>query len=155
GVELRHRRQAAVRVAGRSDHGGAHRRDSRARRRAVRRIPGAARDPDAAAGARAAHPAPPRSGGARRARPAAANERIWGTVRGVAAAGAGGARFVRDRGVFFGLTPIHFRRFDVYDSNAWPDVRSAHEALRMRYTKLVMVLSVAASMGQLTHGFRS
>ena len=58
GAELRHHRQAAVRLAGRSDHGRADRRHPGARRRAVRRVPGAAGHPGAAAGARAAHPAP-------------------------------------------------------------------------------------------------
>ena len=50
GAELRDHRQAAVRLARRSDHGGADRRDPRARRRAVRRVSGAAGDPGAAAG---------------------------------------------------------------------------------------------------------
>ena len=53
GAQLRHRRQAAVRLARRSDYRGAHRRHPRPRRRSVRRVSGAARDPGAAAGARA------------------------------------------------------------------------------------------------------
>src|SRR5262249_28017688 len=44
GAALRDRQQAAVRAARRSDHRGAHRRDSRARRRSVRRVSGAAGD---------------------------------------------------------------------------------------------------------------
>ena len=58
-AELRDHRQAAVRLARRSDHRGAHRGDPRAGRRAVRRISGAAGDPGAAAGAGPAHPSPP------------------------------------------------------------------------------------------------
>ena len=59
GAELRDHRQAAVRLAGRPDHGGPHRRHPRARRRPVRRVSGAAGDPGAAAGARPADPPPP------------------------------------------------------------------------------------------------
>ena len=55
-AELRHRGQAAVRVAGRPDHERPHRRHPGARRRAVRRVSGAAGHPGAAAGARPPHP---------------------------------------------------------------------------------------------------
>ena len=58
GAELRDHRQAAVRLAGRSDHVGADRGDQRARRQRVRRIPDPAGDPGAPAGARAADPPP-------------------------------------------------------------------------------------------------
>ena len=55
-AELRDHRQAAVRLAGRSDHRGAHRGDHRRGRRRVRRLPGAAGDPGAAAGPGPADP---------------------------------------------------------------------------------------------------
>ena len=50
GAELRHHRQAAVRLAGRPGHRGAHRGHRRGRRLAVRRLPGPPGDPDPAAG---------------------------------------------------------------------------------------------------------
>ena len=67
-AELRHHRQAAVRLAGRPGDRGAHRRHDRRRGGRLRRLPGAAGDPGAAAGPRAAHPAPdrPRSAGGAR-----------------------------------------------------------------------------------------
>ena len=57
-AELRDHRQAAVCLAFGPGHGSPHRGDPRARRRSVRRIPGAACHPGPAAGARSPHPSP-------------------------------------------------------------------------------------------------
>src|SRR5207249_3325645 len=116
-IELRDHRQAAVCVACRSDHRSAHRRDSRVRRRSVRRVPGAARDPRVAARARPTHPPPPRPWRAGRAGSAPPHQRLRRALRRVFAACAPRVRLVGGRSFFFGLTAIHFRSFDVYVSS--------------------------------------
>ena len=103
-LELRHHRQAAVRLARRSDHRGADRGDRRARRVGVRRVSDSAGHPGAQAGARAAAAASAGSRRARRARSAAEDDGLRTAVPRVAAAGAGDARS-RDIARFFGAMP--------------------------------------------------
>ena len=99
-VELRHHRQAAVCVAGRSHHRGTHRSDRRPRGPAVRRVPGAARHPDAAAGPGTPHTSSRRSRRPGGARSAAPDHGLRAPVSGVAAAGRNYARDWRHRTVF-------------------------------------------------------
>ena len=91
-AQLRDHRQAAVRLARRSDHGRAHRGHQRPGRRC--RSPNIRcrwRSSRCCRGS-AADPPPHGSRRAGRARPAPADDGIWPAVSGVAAAGAGHAR---------------------------------------------------------------
>ncbi len=98
-AELRHHRQAAVRVPRGSDHGRTHRGHHGARRIGVRRVPDSARRAGAHPGTRAAAAAPPGSRCAGRPRSAASHDGLRPPVSRLAAARACHPRSRRHRAV--------------------------------------------------------
>src|SRR5262249_13826997 len=128
GAELRHHRQAAVRVAGRSGDGCAHRRNPRPGRRSIWRVSGTVGDSRAAAGAGPPHSASARSRSARGARSAASHEGVRRPLRRLASAGPCRARPGGHRGVFFCVTAIHSAFRGVYAKSAMGTAKAATNA---------------------------
>ena len=87
-AERGHHRQAAVRLARRSDRRCPDRDPHRRGRQRLRDLPGAAGDPGAAPGPGPPHPAPERPGRPRRARPPPAHHGLRAALSRLAAAGA-------------------------------------------------------------------
>ena len=99
-AELRDHRQAAVRLAGRSDYSGAHRGDQRRGRRRLPGLPGAAGDSRDAAGTRASHPPSHRSRRPGGPRSTAAHDGIRAPLSRLVSASAGDPEPRGDHAVF-------------------------------------------------------
>ena len=132
-AELRDHRQAAVRLAGRSDYGGANRGHQRRGRRCLPGLPGAAGDSRDAAGTWTPHPPSHRSRRPGGPRSPAAHDGIRPPLPRLVSAGAGDPEPRGDHAVFRKLT------YTDIEGNT-----PMRQMLTARVTAVLIALSIAA-----------